>query len=80
MKTVERVARMISAATGSPHAARALAEELEHARLLAPDAKSGMLENGDTFGDEDDGPEGGYSVFDTEGPGPRLSSCKEFVI
>mgnify|MGYP001570320777 CR=1 FL=1 len=37
---------------------------------------SGMLANGDTFGDEDDGPEGGFSVFDTH-PGAQQEDGDE---
>lgn len=64
MRTVNRAAQMIESATGSRHGAMALAEELRDAGLLTADPKSGMLKNGDTFGDEDEGPEGGHSVFD----------------
>jgi hypothetical protein len=67
MSVIQRVTDRLSDIYGAPHAAAAAAEELQDAGLLATEPKSGMLENGDTFGDEDDGPEGGHSELDTGG-------------
>jgi hypothetical protein len=67
MSVIQRASDRLADIYGAPHAAHAAAEELQDAGLLASEPQFGMLENGDTFGDEDDGPEGGHSEFDTGG-------------
>jgi hypothetical protein len=80
MSVIQRVTDRLADIYGSPRAAQAAAEELQDAGLLATEPKSGMLENGDTFGDEDDGPEGGHSEFDTGGdPEAIRASLVEMV-
>jgi hypothetical protein len=80
MSVIQRVTDRLADIYGAPRAAAAAAEELQDAGLLAAEPKSGMLENGDTFGDEDDGPEGGHSEFDTGGdPEAIRASLVEMV-
>ena len=50
-EAIKAVAEIIARATGYPVASQDLAEELADAGLIV---NSGMLPNGDTFGDEDD--------------------------
>lgn len=80
MSVIQRVTDRLADIYGAPRAAQAAAEELQDAGLLASEPQSGMLENGDTFGDDDDGPEGGHSVFDTGGdPEAIRASLVEMV-
>lgn len=80
MSVIKRVTDRLADIYGAPRAAQAAAEELQDAGLLAAEPKSGMLENGDTFGDEDDGPQGGHSEFDTGGdPKAIRTSLVEMV-
>lgn len=75
MSVIQRVTDHLADIYGAPHAAKAAAEELQDAGLLAAEAKSGTLDNGDTFGDEDDGPEGGHSEFTDGTDNCLLDEC-----
>lgn len=79
MSVIQRVTDRLADIYGAPMAAQAAAEELQDAGLLAAEPKSGILENGDTFGDEDDGPEGGHSEFGTGDPEAIRASLVEMV-